>query len=228
MGLPTLKTKERLTFGKSNTKKIRYEKKTPAVIYGLNKKNRHVTFDPRDIERLFRNEKNGRNTQIELDIETEKGTEKETVLAYQIQKNAITQFIEHIDFIRTSDKVKVRAVVPVELIGNAPGLKMGGVLIHKLRDIVVKCLPQDIPATIKVDMTQLKVNEFFKVKDLKLGDIEIISNNDDTIVRIAAPRTLIEESEESTETEEGEDGDVSESDSDTTKSVDSDNSSSEN
>ena len=57
MGLPILKTKERTTFGKTNTKKIRYQKLTPAVIYGLDKENRHVTFDPRDIERLFRNEK---------------------------------------------------------------------------------------------------------------------------------------------------------------------------
>lgn len=207
MGLPTLKTKERTHFGKSSAKKLRCQGLTPAVVYGEKKDPVHVILNPRDIERLFRNEEKGRNTLITLEIEGEKKTQTESVMVYQIQKNAITQFIEHVDFIRVLEKTAIRAIVPVSLVGSAPGLKMGGVLIHKLREIVIKCLPQDIPVSFDVDMTQLKVDEFFKVKDLNLGDITIISNLDDTIVRIAAPRTVVEETDEESDSEDGEEGD---------------------
>jgi large subunit ribosomal protein L25 len=206
MGLPTLKTKERTTFGKSSTKKLRYQGLIPAVIYGEDKEAIHVVFELRDIQHLFRTEENGRNTIIELEIETKKETKKETVLTYQMQNNAITRTIEHIDFIRISDKTKIRATVSVELEGSAPGIKLGGVLIHQLREVVIKCLPQNIPSSIKVDMSKLDINDFIKVKDLNLGEISLITSLDDTIVRIAAPRTLVEESEEATTGEAGEEG----------------------
>lgn len=212
MGLPTLKTKERVTFGKASAKKLRKEGRIPSVIYGQEKEPIHVVLDPRDLERVFRKNEKGKNTMIELEVETEKGTKKEIVLTYQIQSDAITRVIEHIDFLRTSDKTKIRAVVPIELEGQAPGLKMGGVLIHKLREIVIKSLPQDIPASIKVDIGTMNVGDFFKVKDLTLGSISIVSNIDDAIVRIASPRTAVEIEEslaEDTEEEEGE-GAVSE------------------
>lgn len=213
MGLPTLKTKERVTFGKASAKKLRKEGRIPSVIYGQEKEPIHVVLDPRDLERVFRKNEKGKNTMIELEVETEKGTKKEIVLTYQIQSDAITRAIEHIDFIRTSDKTKISAVVPIELEGQATGLKMGGVLIHKLREIVIKSLPQDIPVSIKVDIGTMNIGDFFKVKDLTLGSISIVSNIDDTIVRIAAPRTAVEIEEslaEDTE-EEGEgEGDVSE------------------
>ena len=53
MGLPTLKTKERVTFGKASAKKLRKEGRIPSVIYGQEKEPIHVVLDPRDLERVF-------------------------------------------------------------------------------------------------------------------------------------------------------------------------------
>lgn len=214
MGLPILKSKQRESLGKSSTKKIRLEKLTPGVIYGMNQENRHVVIDSRDLDRIFRSEKKGRNVTMQIEIESPDGkVDHEHVMAYQIQRNALTRNLDHIDFIRVTDNVKVRASVPIILEGNSPGVKMGGILVQKLRQLVIKCLPQAIPEYIAVDMTKLKVNDFFKVKNLQFDGIEIISNVEDTIVRIAAPRNLIEDGFSDDETE----SDGSQTSSDTTE-----------
>ena len=93
MGLPILKTQQRLKFGKSSSKKIRASGLVPAVIYGEKQDPVHISFDPRDIQRLFRNEKKGRNTVITIEIENEKKKLTETVMTYQLQINPITRML---------------------------------------------------------------------------------------------------------------------------------------
>jgi large subunit ribosomal protein L25 len=210
MGLPILKSKQRDGLGKSSTKKIRLKKLTPGVVYGLKQENRHVVIDSRDLDRLFRSEKQGRNVIMQLEIETLDGkVDHEQVMAYQIQRNTLTRNLDHIDFIRVSDTSMVRATVPILLEGRSPGIKMGGVLVQNLRQLVIKSLPQSIPEAIVVDMTKLKINDFFKVKDLGLDGVEIISNRDDTIVRITAPRNMVEDNFSEDETESNETGGTS-------------------
>ena len=45
----------------------------------------------------------------------------------------------------------------------------GGVLHYFRREIMVECLPLDIPESIEVDVTPLEINDVIRVEDLTLA-----------------------------------------------------------
>jgi len=105
--------------------------------------------------------------------------------------------------VRGVDK-KMIAKVPVEFVGESPAVKNeGGVLVKSHDKLEVRCLPQDLIHSIKVDISNLKnIDDVIRVKDIKISDkIEILSDPEEVIVNVAPPRSEkeIEELEEKVE-----------------------------
>ncbi|MDO8733998.1 MAG: hypothetical protein Q7K21_02420, partial [Elusimicrobiota bacterium] len=83
--------------------------------------------------------------------------------------------------------------IPVVLIGDAPGVKSGGVLSHIVRELKVKCLPADIPEKITVDISALEIGNTVLVKDLIVPkNVEILIAPDQIVANIVSP-TILEE-----------------------------------
>ena len=86
---------------------------------------------------------------------------------------------------------------------------MGGILIQKADSLKISSLPEQIPNAVEVPLDELGVGDFIRIGDIKSESFTVLSNPADTIVRIAAPRTQIEEaspegeSSEEAETESG-------------------------
>ena len=197
-----LEVSQRSELRKNQVKKLRAADKIPGVVYGQKKDPVQVTVDRRALEQSFKNP-NGINTIVEITLDGK----KEPVMAYNISKDAITQRIIHVDFIRIDEKTAVRVDVPLEVEGTAPGVKMGGMLLHRLRRIVLKCLPKDIPSIIKVNVSNLKLDTYFQVKDLPTedGKFEYVTNSTDIVLQVVAPR----KAEIVGEDAEGEEGEAS-------------------
>jgi large subunit ribosomal protein L25 len=198
---------------KNKVKKLRAEGLIPAVIYGLNKESTVISVKRAELLKIYKSDF-GINIIIELNITD--GDKKSTVqvLTHDIETDCITNSVKHVDFIRVDENVKVKANIPLKLVGTAPGLKMGGVMVQKIDSLFIKCLPAKLLKVIEIDMSEQNVGDFVRVKDVNIGDIEILTAGDDTIVRIAAPRTQEEiaeeeasaEGEAGTEAAEGADG----------------------
>ncbi len=120
-------------------------------------------------------------------------------LMREVQNDVLAGTPIHVDFSEVSLTEKVRVVVPVYLVGEAVGVKLGGgVLEQPLRSIEVDCLPGDIAERFDVDVSALGLDQTLFVRDLKLGDkytivtrgelaLAVVKSPDDVPAANAAP-----------------------------------------
>ena len=183
----TLDSQERKPASKGEMKKLRASGKIPAILYG-DMANMSLTVDAVKFTTLLKTA--GRNVMISLNMPDK--TSK-TVLIKDIQKNVISRELSHIDFYQISMKKKIEISIPVMLIGEAPGVKSGGVLSHIVRELKVKCLPADIPEKITIDISKLEIGNTVLVKDLPVSkNVEVLIAPDQIVVNIVSP-TILEE-----------------------------------
>ena len=89
--------------------------------------------------------------------------------------------------------------IPVHLIGESPGVELGGILEHGLREIKLESLPKNIPDKIEVDITNLNIGDVLFVKDLSLPEeVRLVEEEEKVVVSILAPRKVEEEAVEET------------------------------
>ena len=98
------------------------------------------------------------------------GTEVPALMR-EMQNDVLAGTPIHVDFSEVSLTQKVRVTVPLYLVGEAVGVKLGGgVLAQMLRTVDVECLPTDIAEKFEIDVSKMNVNETLFVRDLQLGD----------------------------------------------------------
>jgi large subunit ribosomal protein L25 len=147
---------------KNQARRVRIDGKIPAVVYGAGKDSLAISVDPRVVTRIL-NSETGHNTIFDLALNGEKT--KAMIVDWQYEP--IKGRLLHIDLKRIAlDKV-LRVSVPIELKGEAAGVKQeGGILEQMLREVEVECLPADIPSHIDVDVSDLTFGKVLRVSDL--------------------------------------------------------------
>ncbi|WP_312040181.1 50S ribosomal protein L25/general stress protein Ctc [Macrococcoides bohemicum] len=180
---------------RSSLNKVRNEGKIPAVVYGYGAKNTSVKVEEVDFIKVIREV--GRNGVIELEVDS--NTVKVMVSDYQI--NPIKNKITHIDFLAINMKSELTVDVIVNLVGEAEGVKEGGVLQQPLFQLSVTATPDDIPENIEVDVTELNIGDTITVGDLKADKAYTINNEDDEAIVSVVPPTVEEAAEEGEEAE---------------------------
>jgi len=107
-------------------------------------------------------------------------------LIREVQRDVLTGLPIHVDFGEISLTKKIRTTIPIHLIGEAEGVKMGGgVLEQTLRAVEVDCLPTDIVERFDVDVSAMKLAQTLFVRDLQLGDAyTVVSLKDLPVVSV--------------------------------------------
>ena len=121
-------------------------------------------------------------------LRVDKHKKPRNVVVREVQKNAISGELVHVDFFQVSMEEKIKVEVPVVLVGEAPALKSKtNMMAHELAAVEIECLPDRIPETIQVDISGLvEDDQAIQVKDLVLGEgVVALSNPEQVIVRIA-------------------------------------------
>lgn len=169
----------------------------PAVVYGKEYGNKPVQIEEIDFIKTYRNE--GKTGVFSLDVEGE----KTDVMIYDIQYDMLKNKYVHIDFYAADMKAEMDAEVPVNVMGEAQGVKDGGVLQQGVFELSVRALPKELPDSIDVDVEALEVNDSIFVKNLKSGvNYEFNNDPEEMVVSIVPPTE--EPEEEPAEDEEGE------------------------
>ncbi len=182
-----LKALYRDQLGKERVKKLRKEKRIPAVVYGSGVASTSISVTRDDFFQAVHT-KAGGNAVIQLGVSGEKSFEK-TVLIKEIQHNVLTDEVEHVDFQVISLTEKIKVQVPVRVIGEAPGVKEGGVLDVVHHEIEVECLPTQIPERIDVEITSLKIGSAIHMKELIIPKgVSFTLPEDEVIIAVHAPK----------------------------------------
>lgn len=165
--------------GKGANRQLRRDGKIPAVLYGPKTKSVSLSVNPKDIFRILHSQ-SGENTIFLLSI-----PERESVncLMKEYQLEPITHHLLHVDFYEVAMDKTLEVDVAVVTRGEAYGVKTeGGLLDIVMRELRVECLPADIPEHIEVDVTNMKIGDHVRVRDLAVSDKVKILNDPETVV----------------------------------------------
>lgn len=187
MEIVELKASVRSQTGKKGARACRKKGLLPGVLYGREDEPMPVAVNPKELDRVLHTHAGG-NAVIKLAVE-EKAGEPVTVVVKELQVESIKGTMRHVDFCRISLDREIRATVPFKVVGESPGVKIGGILEHTLWELEVECLPLNIPDYIEVDVSELDIGDSLAVSDLKVGEnISVLTDESVSVVSIAAPR----------------------------------------
>jgi large subunit ribosomal protein L25 len=180
----TLAFQERTELKKTASRRLRESGSIPAVVYGQSG-SVSISVDAHDFGIRFASF--GENTVIKL----QNGKTVYEVLVKDYQDDILTGKVQHIDFYHVSATKTLHAKVPVHVSGTAIGVRNGGLLETVAHEIEVECLAKDIPHDVKVDVTNLDMNESIYVRDLKFAaGVKVLTNGDNVVAHVISTRTL--------------------------------------
>lgn len=184
----SLSGSKRENVGKKDTKAIRNSGRVPAVVYGSGKQT-HFSLKHTDMEKIVYN-KDVFN--VELDVEGDKFS----TIVQAIQFHPVTDRIMHVDFLELDDNKKVKVEIPVVLEGRSEGVMMGGRLQQVFRKLRVFAYPKNLPEVINVDITNLKIGDSIRVKDLMTDDMQLLNAPNAVVVSVKMARGVVLTAEE--------------------------------
>jgi len=163
-----LSARPRIESGRNSVKSVRARGSVPAVIYGKKTTPANLEVSHRDLEALLSHAV-GENILVELEIQDGSMKNSQLSLIQEVQHHPVARNILHVDFQAVSMTEEISASVTVEATGEADGVKnFGGLLEQSIRSLSVRCLPQNLPEVITVDVSALKIGESIHVRDIKL------------------------------------------------------------
>lgn len=167
-------------------RRLRRAGKLPAVVYGGDQEATPIAVDPRKLLEVLKSE-SGENTVFQIKVGEK--SKPDTVMIFDYQVDPVTHTLIHADLVRIAMDRTIEVEVPIELVGEAKGVKIdGGVLDHTLRDLPVECLPGEIPDELVVDVSALEIGDVIRVADLQVPPgLEVLVEPSQTVVSVVPP-----------------------------------------
>ena len=181
-----LEVSERTKLKTKGVKLLRRKGLIPGVLYYSGEKNVNIEVDK---SILFHAMQSGQRI-----FEIEQQGKSQFTMIKQVQYHPVTDEVVHLDLMRVRRSEKMTITVPLVLIGDAKGVKEGGLLSQSINQLEINCFPTDVPEQIELNVEDLELNSSMNISDIKLknDDIEIITDGEVNIVNISK---LVEEEE---------------------------------
>lgn len=173
----------RTELGKKSTKALRNAGLVPCVLYG-GEKNVHFSVTPKALRDLiYTNE--FRTAEVEVE------GQKISAIIKNVQFHPVTDVIQHVDLLELVEGKKVKAEIPIQLVGVPTGVKVGGVLMQKIRKLKVQTTPDKLSSVIDVNVEHLALGKSIRVREVNVEDgIEIINAGGIPLASVEVPRAL--------------------------------------
>ena len=194
----SLKAEDRKRTGSGVLKRMRREGFIPSVVYGGGSENRNVKVSAKGIREMLADSASA-NVLVDLELD---GGSSQLAFLKDLQHDPLSGNVLHVDFIAVDDKSEITAQIPVSLVGEAVGVKLGGQLEQMIYTLEIKCLPKDLPETIEGDASELNVGEVLSVGGMNWPEGVSPTLGQDVVVALVA-KTRVALSEEATGEEEG-------------------------
>src|SRR5262245_44573947 len=182
-----LEATARDSFGKNEARRTRAGGRVPGVLYGEGKDATAISVEPRALLKILHSE-SGANTLIQLKLSGQGSDTR--VLVKDFQLDPITHEVLHADFYRVAIDKAIQVNVPITVKGVPHGVKQqGGVLEYVRREIVVSCLPLDIPEHVELDVDDLMLHQGIRLRDVATNPKwKAITDLDAMLVHVIMPK----------------------------------------
>lgn len=181
-----LKAEPRAAAGTTASKAVRKAGKVPAIIYGRHQKPQSLQIDAQELSLALRKVA-GEHILVNLDIA---GAGSALALIQDVQHHPVKRHIVHLDFHALKEDEAMHTTVPVIGFGEPDGVKnSGGLLEQIIRSLDVECLPKDLPESVTIDVSTMKVGDTIHVNQVALPAGVTVRNSADAVVfHCAAPK----------------------------------------
>jgi len=167
---------------------VREKKLIPAIIYGKKHAPQMVSVDSKTFSKMVHG--GGETMLVDMMVEGAKAPIK--ALIQDIQRDALTEAVLHVDFRAVSMDEKLKVRIPFEFVGESGAVKnLGGTLVKNMEEVEVLCLPTALVNHIEVDISPLVAFENkIRLHDIKLPEgMTQVGEGNEVIVLVAPPRT---------------------------------------
>lgn len=161
--------------GKNEAKRLRARGRIPAIVYAPGKENVAVSVSPRELAVVFKTGA-AENTLVDLELDGK----KRKVILKDYQVHPVRPEFLHADFYEVALDKAIQVKVHIELQGIPIGVKRdGGLLEFVTREIMVSCLPLDIPKKFVVDIAPLEIGGEVRVSSVPMPDkVKVLTDGD--------------------------------------------------
>jgi large subunit ribosomal protein L25 len=182
----TVVAEVRTSRGKNEAHRTRAAGKIPAVVYGAYQDPVSVALNPREILKIVRSA-TGYNTIFTLAVE---GGESTPVMVVDQQVDPIKGTLLHADLKRIDLTKRIRVSIPVHTAGEPAGVKVQGGLLEVItRAVEIECLPDEIPESYTVNVSDLMIGQSKRASDVALsGSVKLVSDPQSVIAHIVTLR----------------------------------------
>jgi large subunit ribosomal protein L25 len=187
-----IKATKRDVLGKK-TRFLRRQGVTPAHLFGHSLESLALQCNTNELKKVVAHA--GTTRLINLIVEGEK--EPKNVFLREIQKDALTRELLHVDFYQVRKGEKITTDVPIVLVGEAPAMKgKGRILSRGTTALHLECLPEKVPPQIEVDISVLaELDQSLYIKDIHL-DPDILVHDDPELLVVKVSEIVIKIEEE--------------------------------
>jgi large subunit ribosomal protein L25 len=187
----TVEAEPRASRGKNEARRLRVKGAAPAVLYGAGGESVALAVSPKELVKIL-NSKTGHNTIFNVAV---KGGETTPVMIVDWQNDPVKENLLHIDLKRIDLAKKLRVKVPVHALGEPKGVKLQGGL-HELitREVEIECLPDEIPESYTVDVTELMIGQNLRASEIPLGgSVKLVSAPEQVVAHVVALKAEVVE-----------------------------------
>lgn len=177
----TLQANIRTQLGK-RSRALRREDIVPGIFYIHGEENIPISMTEKSLKPLIFTS----DTHI-INLKLNDGTDKNCILR-DIQFDPVTDRPIHFDLQGLREDEDITIEIPITITGATPeGVRDGGILQKITHRLKISCLPKHIPEHIEVNAEHLKINHFVHIRDLKIDNVKILDNPENTIVGVIPP-----------------------------------------
>ena len=173
----------------SKPKALRRQGLIPAALYGHNgAESISLTMNSKDAQVLLRNAAVN-NTLVDLKIPDMSWSGK--AIIREVQAHPWKRTLFHLSFFSVSAGETLELVVPIKIVGDAAGVKQGGVLEQILTELNISCIPSNIPEFIEIDVSNFEIGTNLNVGDVILPEgVTALEDSEKTVFSIVAPAKI--------------------------------------
>jgi large subunit ribosomal protein L25 len=182
----TIAAEPRDSRGKNEARRLRVRGLAPGVLYGSQQAAVPVAVSPKEVAKIL-NSKTGHNTIFNVAVS---GGENTPVMIVDWQNDPVKETLLHVDLKRIDLTQRIQVAVPVHMTGEPKGVKIQGGLFEVVtREIEIECLPDEIPESFTVDVSELMIGQNLRAGEVPLaGSMKLVSAADQVIAHVVTMR----------------------------------------